>query len=87
MRKILFLLSPRPESSMESSITAYNFSDYSVQGVLLQSSPGLEKTFPFPCYRLDGEKGEKGGTPVYPSIHYPDMLKMIFEADTVISYS
>ena len=69
---------------MESSITTYNFSDYSVQGVLLQGSPGLEKTFPFLCYRLDGEKG---GTSVYPSIHYPDMLKMIFESDTVISYS
>lgn len=72
---------------MENIIAACNFSDYSVQGVFLQSNPAFEKPLPFPCYLLDGGKGEKEGTLVYPSIHYPDMLKMIFEADTIISSS
>ena len=41
---------------MEELVAASDFSDCSVQGVLLQDSPGFEKTFPFPCYTLDSGK-------------------------------
>ena len=68
---------------MEELVAASDFSDCSVQGVLLQDSLGFEKTFPFPCYTLDS--GKKKDSSSYPPIQYPDMLKMIFEADTVIS--
>ena len=68
---------------MEKLVTASDFSDCSVQGVLLQDSRGSEKTFPFPCYML--VSGEKKEPLAYPSIHYPDMLNMIFESDTIIS--
>ena len=83
MRKVLFLWSPEGESSMEELVTSSDFSESSVQGVLLQDSPGGERTFSFPCYTL--VSGEEKASSSYPSIHYPDMLKMIFEADTVIS--
>lgn len=87
MRKVLFLLSPEVESSIEKILSAYPFSDYSVQGIFLYGCPVSEKTFPFPCYILDSEKSKKSEHSAYPLIHYPDVLKMIFDADTVISYS
>ncbi len=84
MRKVLFLLSPGTESSLEKILTDCTFSDCSAQGILLQGSHLFEKTFPFPCYILDSGKSEVS---VCSPVHYPDMLKMIFEADTVISFS
>ena len=83
MRKVLFLLSPDTESSMEELVASSNFSTSSVQGVLLNDSPGSEKTYSFPCVSL--VSGEKQMSSSYPSIQYADMLKMIFEADTIIS--
>ena len=68
---------------MDELVAASDFSGCSAHGVLLQDSRGAEKTFPFPCYTL--VPGEKEPSSSYSSIHYPDMLNMIFEADTVIS--
>ena len=68
---------------MEELVGASDFSGCSVHGVLLQESRGSEETFPFPCYTL--VSGDKKESSSYPSIRYPDMLNMIFEADTVIS--
>ena len=68
---------------MEELVASSDLSESSVQGVLLHDCPGSERTFSFPCYTL--VSGEKKGASSQPSIHYPDILKMIFEADTVIS--
>jgi len=68
---------------MKELVGASDFSGCSVQGVLLKDTPGPETQFPFPCFSL--VSGEKENSPSYPSIHYVDMLKMIFAADTVIS--
>lgn len=68
---------------MEKLVGASDLSDCSVQGVFLQESPGSGRTFPFPCYLLDS--GEKMEAAPYPSIYYPDVLNMVFEADTIIS--
>lgn len=68
---------------MEELVAASDFSDCSVQGVFLKKSRGTGKTFPFPCYTLDA--AEKKGDSTYPSINYCDVLKMVFEAETIIS--
>ena len=68
---------------MEKLVAASDFSDCSVQGVFLKESPGSGKTFPFPCFALD--PGEKMADSTYPSINYTDVLKMVFEAETIIS--
>lgn len=81
MRKVLFLLSPEAESSLQDIVAATDFSDCSVQGVLLQGSHGSECVFQFPCHTLNSSEDEGYSS----SVQYPEMLKMIFEADTIIS--
>lgn len=81
MRKVLFLLSPGAGSSMEELVAGSDFSGSSVQGVLLQESHGSDNTFSFPCYTLETGQIKADA----PSVQYSEMLKMIFEADTVIS--
>ena len=83
MRKVLFIFSSGSESSIEELVAASDFSDCSVQGVFLKDDGGTGKTLPFPCYTLD--VAEKKADSTYPSITYPDVLKMVFEAETIIS--
>lgn len=84
MRKVLFIFSSGSESSIEELVTASDFSDYSVQGVFLKDDGGTRKTLPFPCYTL-GVAEKKADPTGYPAITYPDVLKMVFEAETIIS--
>ena len=83
MRKVLFLFSPGSNSSMEELVATSYFSDCAAQGVFLKERPESGKTFPFPCYTLSSpeEKTELA----YPAINYSDVLKMVFEAETIIS--
>ena len=60
-----------------------DFSDCIVQGVFLKEGRITGKTLPFPCYTL--ESSEKKTDSTNPSIAYPDILKMVFEAETIIS--
>ena len=68
---------------MEELVATSDFSDCSVQGVFLKERLGSAKTVPFPCYTLAST--ESMAESAYPSINYPDVLKMIFEAETIIS--
>ena len=68
---------------MEDLIAISDFSDCAAQGVFLKERPGSAKQVPFPCYTLAST--EKMAESAYPSINYPDVLKMIFEAETIIS--
>ena len=68
---------------MEELLAGSDFSDCSAQAVILKESAGFAKAPPFPCYMLDSV--EKIQESAYPSIHYSDVLKMVFEADTIIS--
>lgn len=68
---------------MAKLVAVSDFSDCSVQGVLLQDSRRSKRPLPFPCYSL--VSGQKEESSLYPSIHYPEVLKKIFEADTIIS--
>ncbi len=83
MRKVLFLLSSEAESSFEELVAASDFSDCSVQGVLLQDTPGSDRKFSFPYFMVVSDKEIVSSS--YSFIDYVDMLKMIFEADTIIS--
>lgn len=83
MRKVLVLLSSEAESFLEELIAASDFSDCSVQGVLLQETSGSDRTFPFPYFTVASDKETTSSS--CSSIDYPDILKMIFEADTIIS--
>lgn len=68
---------------MEELFAASDFSDCSAQAVILRESTGSGKSFPFACYTLG--PNEKMPEAAYPSIDYPEVLKMVFEADTIIS--
>lgn len=68
---------------MEELMAASDFTGCSVNGVLLQESHGSESNIPFPSYTLITDEKESSSS--HPSIRYPDMLNMIFEADTIIS--
>ena len=68
---------------MEELVAASDFSDCSAQGVFLKERLGSAKPVPFPCYMLASTENMAEST--YPSINYPDVLKMIFEAETIIS--
>lgn len=66
---------------MEELVAVSDLSGCSVKGVFLQESHGSDNTFSFPCYTLDSGEEKASSS----SVQYPEMLKMIFEADTVIS--
>ncbi len=68
---------------MEELLAASDFSDCSAQAVILKESAGFAKAPPFPCYILDSVEKILGSA--YQSINYSDVLKMVFEADTIIS--
>ena len=68
---------------MEALFAASHFSDCSAKAVILKESTGSGKRFPFACYTLDS--GEKTPESADPSVDYADVLKMVFEADTIIS--
>ena len=68
---------------MEELFAASDFSDCSAKAVILNKSTGSGKSFPFACYTLGSD--EKMAESAYPSIDYPDVLRMVFEADTIIS--
>ena len=68
---------------MEELVATSDFSDCSVQGVFLKERRGSGQPLPFPCYTLAST--EKMEEPAYPSINYTDVLKMVFEAETIIS--
>ena len=68
---------------MEDLVETSDFSDCSVQGVFLKERRGSGKPLPFPCYTLAST--EKMAESTYPVIDYPGMLKMVFEAETIIS--
>ena len=83
MRKVLFLLSAGSESSMEDLVKTSDFSDCSVRGIFLKERCESGKVLPFPCYTL--ASAEKMTEPAYPLIKYSDVLKMVFESETIIS--
>lgn len=83
MRQVLFLLSSGSQASLEELFAASDFSDCSAQAVILNKSTGPGKDIPFACYTLGAD--EKMSESPYPSIDYPDVLRMVFEADTIIS--
>ena len=68
---------------MEELVTTSDFLDCSVQGVFLKERRGSAKTVPFPCYTLSST--EEMRESAYPLINYSDVLKMVFEAETIIS--
>ena len=68
---------------MDELVSTSDFAHYSAQGVFLKEPLGSAKPVPFPCYTLSFT--EKMTESAYSSINYPDVLKMIFEAETIIS--
>jgi len=68
---------------MEDLVKTSDFSDCSVQGVFLKERRESGKPLPFPCYMLAST--EKMTESAHPLINYPDVLKMVFEAETIIS--
>lgn len=68
---------------MEDLVKTSDFSGCSVQGILLKEHSKSGKSLPFPCYTLAST--EKMAESEYPLIDYLDALKMVFEADTIIS--
>lgn len=68
---------------MEELFAASDFSEFSAQAVILNKCAGSEKNIPFPCFMLGAN--EKIAESPYPPIDYPDVLRMVFEADTIIS--
>ena len=68
---------------MEDLVKTSDFSDCSAQGIFLEERRESGKPLPFPCYTL--ASAEKTADAVYSLIDYPDVLKMVFEAETIIS--
>lgn len=68
---------------MEDLVKTSDLSGCSVQGIFLKEHSESGKPLPFPCYTL--APTEKMAESAYPLIDYPDVLKMVFEAETIIS--
>ena len=59
-------------------------SQHSASGIFTQGKSLADHRFPFPCYVLDpGDHAESKDKSS--SIHYHDMLQMIFDSDTILS--
>ncbi len=82
--KILFLISSTAASPVHELIREQTASSSSADGIFTQGAPLADHRFPFHCVVLDtGKHAEKNG--VIDSIGYPDMLRMIFESDSIVS--
>lgn len=85
MKKTLYLISKPQDEDMNTLLSFPVSANHSISAIVIQQETGFIPTVPFPLFFLNTDMTSNDMTEPYSKIQYSDMLRMIFEADTVIS--
>jgi len=85
MKKILYIISKQLDQDLDQLISSIKSPAYSVSVLLIQKGIVLKHTWDFPCFVLEDDLKTNDDSVLCSKIQYSDMVRMVFEADTVIS--
>jgi len=85
MKKILYIISRQLDQDLDQLISTPISSGYSISVILIQKGVTLNPIWNFPYFVLEDDIKTNNQSSICSKIQYPDMVHMIFEADTVIS--
>lgn len=85
MKNILYIISKPPDPDLDHLLSSSHSSEQSVSAVLIQKGMTYTPSGAISCFALEDDLPANNGTDACSKIQYSDMLRMIFEADTVIS--
>jgi len=85
MKKILYIISKPPEADLENLLSSPISPTQSVSAILIQKGITFTPPPSISSFVLTDDVPSDNGTVPYSKIQYSDMLRMIMEADTVIS--
>ncbi len=85
MKKILYLISKQPDNDLEKILLSPVPSENSVSAIFIHRGIRSQLHLPFSCFVLENDISVDDLVNSYSKIQYSDMLRMIFEADSVIS--
>ena len=85
MKKILYIISKQVDQDLECLIPSSISSKHSISAILIQEGTTLKPSWTFPYFVLEDHIQIKDEASLCSKIQYSDMVRMIFEADTVIS--
>ena len=84
MRKLLYIVS-KASSLSSGLIPSKSSPDREVSVLLIQDGVSLTEVPGTRVFALGEDAVSRRITPAYPMVSYQDMLKLLFEADTVVS--
>ena len=85
MRKVLYLLTKGPDRFSEALLVPPRSPEQDVSVVLMQDGVTLPKVPASKVYALSEDVASRKIVSSFPTISYRDVLRMIFEADTVVA--
>lgn len=85
MKKTLYIISKPPDVEMKELLSFPVPADHLISAILIQQGIGFNSTESIPLFALENDIFSNQLKDSYSKIQYSDMLRMIFEADTVIS--
>ena len=85
MKKILYIISKHVDQDLECLISSSVSPKHSISAILIQEGVTLRPSWTFPYFVLEDNKQIKNEADLCSKIQYSDMVRMVFEADTVIS--
>lgn len=85
MKKTLYIISKPQDEDMNTLLSSPVSADHSISAIVIQQETGFIPAVHFPLFFLKNDMTLNDMTDSYSKIQYSDMLRMIFEADTVIS--
>ena len=85
MKKILYIISKQLDKDLNQLISSSTPTQFSISVILIQKGIKQNYTWSFPCFALEDDIQIKDRPTSYSKIQYSDMVRMVFEADTVIS--
>ena len=85
MKKILYIISKQLDQDLNQLISSSTSQEYSTSVIFIQKGITVKTTWSFPCFVLEDDVWISNQATLYPKIQYSDMVRMLFEVDTVIS--
>ncbi len=83
MRKLLYLV--KSLSGHGSLFPTPRHADLDVSVILIQDGVALKQVPANHVYVLSEDAAARGVTPAFPTVSYRDMVRMMFEADSVVA--
>ncbi|MER3424405.1 MAG: hypothetical protein C4293_15495 [Nitrospiraceae bacterium] len=85
MQKVLYLVSKESLEFFRNLIAAHPSSEQHISVVLIHDGVGLREIPARRVYVLSDDVASRNVTPAFPMISYAEMLRMMFDADSVVA--